>query len=321
MNILLTGGAGFIGFHVASELLKRGDSVVIVDDFNDYYDPKLKHDRINLIKKNKNLIVYNIDISNYKELEKVFKNHQFGKICHLAAQAGVRYSIKNPFKYESSNNLGTLNLLELAKNYKVHDFVFASSSSVYGGNKKTPFSEEDKVDNPISFYAATKKSNELYAHVYHKLYGLNCTGLRFFTVYGPYGRPDMALFSFVDDILKGKTISVYNHGKMRRDFTYVLDIVSGVISALDKPFPYEIFNLGNNKPFSLNYFISVIEKVLGKKAKKKMTGMQPGDVLETYADISKAKRMLGYDPKTNIEDGVKMFVDWYKGYYNLKLKY
>jgi len=236
-TILVTGGAGFIGFHVAKALLDREDSVVIVDNFNDYYDPKLKYDRINEIKKNKNLVVYKIDISDYKKLEEVFKKQKFDKICHLAAQPGVRYSLKDPFRYELWNNLGTLNLLELAKEYKVKDFVYASSSSVYGGNKKIPFSEQDDVSHPISIYAATKKTNELYAYVYHHLYGLNCTGLRFFTVYGPWGRPDMATFKFVESIIAGKPIEVYGFGKMKRDFTYISDIVTGVLQRLTNPFP------------------------------------------------------------------------------------
>ena len=317
MKILVTGGAGFIGFHVAKALLKRGDSVVIVDNFNNYYDPKLKYARINQIKKNKNLKVYKIDISNSKKLEKVFKKHKFNKICHLAAQAGVRYSLKDPLKYEKWNNIGTLNILEMAKQYKIKDVVYASSSSVYGGNKKIPFSETDNVDKPVSFYAATKKTNELYAYAYNNLYGINCTGLRFFTVYGPWGRPDMALFKFVKNIIEGKTIEVYNYGKMKRDFTYVTDIVQGVIKSIDKPFSYEIINLGNNKPVELMKFINIIEKAVGKKAKKKMMEIQPGEVLITYADIKKAKKLLGYNPKTNIEKGVKEFVEWYKKFYKV----
>jgi UDP-glucuronate 4-epimerase len=313
-TILVTGGAGFIGFHVAKALLDRGDSVIILDNFNDYYDPKLKYDRINQIKENRDLVVYKLDISNLNDLEKIFKKHKFDKICHLAAQAGVRYSLQDPFRYELWNNMGTLNLLEMARKYGVKDFVYASSSSVYGGNKKVPFSEKDNVDKPISFYAATKKSNELYAYVYHNLYGLNCTGLRFFTAYGPWGRPDMALFKFVKAIEEGKPIEVYNYGRMKRDFTYISDIVFGVLAAIDKPFGYEIFNIGNNKPVELNKFIAVIEKELGRKTQKKMLSMQKGDLPMTYADIRKAKKMLGYNPKVNIEDGVKRFVDWYKGW-------
>lgn len=311
MNILVTGGAGFIGFHVARALLERGDKVVIIDNFNDYYDPKLKHARIAQIKKYKSLTIIRADISNYKVMEKIFKKHGFDKICHMAAQAGVRYSLKNPLQYEKSNNLGMLTLLELARIYGIKDIVYASSSSVYGGNKKTPFSEKDRVDNPVSLYAATKKCNELYAYVYHKLYGLNCTGLRFFTVYGPWGRPDMALFKFVKNITEDKPIKVYNNGKMKRDFTYISDIVNGVLAAIDNPYPYEIINLGNNKPIELNKFIELIEKALGKKAKKKMAPMQKGDVIETFADIEKAKKLLKFKPEVKIEEGIRKFVEWY----------
>lgn len=317
MQILVTGGAGFIGFHVAKALLERGDKVVVVDNFNDYYNPKIKYDRIKQIEKYKNLRVYKADISSYKKLERIFRKHGFDKICHMAAQAGVRYSLKDPFRYESWNSLGTLTLLELARKYKIKDFIYASSSSVYGGNEKVPFSEKDNVDRPVSFYAATKKSTELYAYVYHHLYGLNCTGLRFFTVYGPFGRPDMALALFVDNIIQGKPIDVYNYGKMKRDFTYIADAVKGVLAAIDKPFSYEIFNLGNNKTIELNYFIECIEKELGREAKKNLMPIQPGDVPVTYADIKKAKKMLGYNPKTSIEEGIKKFIDWYKKYKGL----
>lgn len=316
-RILVTGGAGFIGFHVAKALLKRGDFVVIVDNFNAYYDPKLKKDRIKQIKKHKNLKVYNIDISKYNKLKRIFRKHKLNKICHLAAQAGVRYSLEDPFRYEYWNNLGTLNLLELAKEFKIKDFIYASSSSVYAGNKNQISSEKDKVDTPISFYAATKRSNELAAHVYHHLYGLNCTGLRFFSVYGPWGRPDMALFKFADLMLADKPINVYNYGKHERDFTYISDIVQGVLAAIDKAFPYEIINLGNNKSVKLMKYISLIEKELGKKAKKNMMPLQPGDIPKTYADIRKAKRLLGYNPKTSIEEGVKKFFAWYRKYKGL----
>ena len=317
MKILVTGGAGFIGFHVSKAMLERGDEVVIVDNFNNYYDPELKYARIAQIKKHKALKVYKTDISDYKKLEKIFKNHKFDKICHLAAQAGVRYSLKDPFRYELWNNLGTLNVLELAIKYNVKDFVYASSSSIYGGNKKIPFSEEDRVDSPVSIYAATKKANELYAHVYHHIYGLNCTGLRFFTVYGPWARPDMALFLFVEKIIKGKEIEINNYGKMKRDFTYISDIVDGVLAAIDKPFGYEIFNIGNNKPVELNNFVEIIEKELGIKAKRKMMPLQEGEVIVTRANIKKAKKMLGYSPKVGIEKGVKEFVKWYKEYFKV----
>jgi UDP-glucuronate 4-epimerase len=313
-KVLLSGGAGFIGFHVAKTLLERGDSVVIVDNCNDYYDVKLKIDRLKQLGTNDRLKIFYYDISDYSELESLFQQFKFDKICHLAAQAGVRYSLENPFIYESSNNLGTLNLLELARKYNVKDFVFASSSSVYGSNKKIPFKETDNVDNPVSLYAATKKANELYAYTYHKLYGLNCTGLRFFTVYGPWGRPDMALFKFVKNITEDKSIDVYNSGKMKRDFTYITDIVDGILSAIDKPFGYEIINLGNNNPIELGKFIEIIEVVLQKKAKINYLPLQKGDVLITYADITKAKKLLGYMPKVEIEEGIKEFVLWYKNY-------
>ncbi len=315
--ILVTGGAGFIGFSVARALLKRGDSVVIVDNFNDYYDPNIKRDRIKQIKKHKNLKVYNADISKYNKLKRIFKKHKFNKICHLAAQAGVRYSLKDPFRYESWNNLGTLNLLELAREFKIKNFIYASSSSVYAGNKKAVFSENDRVDTPISYYAATKRTNELAAHVYHHLYGLNCTGLRFFSVYGPWGRPDMALYKFAEKIAADEPIEVYNYGKHARDFTYIADIVQGTIAAIDKSHPYEIINLGNNKTVTLMKYISLIEKEMGKKAKKNMLPLQPGDVPKTCADIRKAKRLLGYNPKTSIEEGVKKFFIWYRKYKGL----
>jgi UDP-glucuronate 4-epimerase len=314
MKVLVTGGAGFIGFHTTKALLERGDEVIIVDNFNDYYDVSFKENRINQIKDNKNLKIYRIDISDYKEMEKIFQENKFDKICHLAAQAGVRYSLDHPFVYEKANLLGTLVLLELARHHKVKDFVFASSSSVYGGNKTIPFSETDNVDTPISLYAATKKSDELMAYCYHHLYGINCTGLRFFTVYGPWGRPDMALFLFTKAILEEKPMDVFNYGKMKRDFTYIDDIVAGLLACLDKPFGYEIFNLGNNKTVELLYFIETIEKELGKKGEKNLLPMQAGDIAETFANIDKAKKMLGFNPKVSIEQGIKNFIQWYKEY-------
>jgi len=312
MNILVTGGAGFIGFHVAKALLGRGDNVVIIDNFNDYYDVKLKEARIKELGKHDNLDVIKADISDYDTMNIIFKKHKFNKICHLAAQAGVRYSLENPLAYEKSNILGTLVMLEMAKKYNVKYFVFASSSSIYGNNKKTPFSEEDNVDYPVSLYAATKKSSELLAYTYHHLYSLNCTGLRFFTVYGPWGRPDMAYFKFTKAILEDKPIDVYNYGKMKRDFTYISDITDGILAAIDNPFPYEIINLGNNKPIELSYFIECIENALKKKAKKNMMPMQPGDVKITYANIKKAEKLLNYKPKVKIEEGINRFVGWYK---------
>lgn len=315
MKILVTGGAGFIGFHVAKALAERGDEVAIIDNLNDYYDVKLKKDR--LAQLSEKVKFCQIDLADYSSLKKVFQEHQFDKICHLGAQAGVRYSLENPFAYEKSNNLGTLNILELMKEFKVKDLVFASSSSVYGGNKKVPFSVEDEVERPLSLYAATKKHNEHQAHVYHKLYGLNCWGLRFFTVYGPWGRPDMALFKFTDSIINNRPIDVYNYGEHERDFTYITDIVRGVILALDKVKGYEIFNLGNNHPVKLLDFISCVEKTLGKEAKKNFLPLQPGDVPKTFADIEKTKQILGWEPQVKIEEGIHLFVEWYNEYHHI----
>ncbi len=317
---LITGSAGFIGFHVSKKLLDRGDIVIGVDNLNDYYDPKLKEDRLNILKKYEYFTFYKVDISDYDSLKEIFEKHKIDKVFNPAAQAGVRYSLENPFAYEKSNILGFLNILELCVKYEIKNLVYASSSSVYGNNKKIPFSENDNVDHPISLYAATKKSNELMAHVYHHLYGLKTTGLRYFTVYGPWGRPDMALFKFTKNIIERKPIDVYNYGKMKRDFTYIDDIVDGTISALDKDYDYEIFNLGNNKTVELNYFIEVIEKELNKKAIKNLMPIQPGDVPETFADIEKAKKMLRYDPKTKIEEGIKQFIKWYREYYDVQLE-
>ncbi|HLC91140.1 MAG TPA: NAD-dependent epimerase/dehydratase family protein [Candidatus Nanoarchaeia archaeon] len=312
-TILVTGGAGFIGNAVAKALLERGDQVVVIDDMNSYYDVGLKTARLARIK-DKLRGFYQVSISNYGELEKVFHNHKFTKVCHLAAQAGVRYSLENPFAYEQANCLGTLNILELMRKYGIKDLVFASSSSVYGGNTKVPFSVDDPVDHPISLYAATKKANELYAHVYHKLFGFNCIGLRFFTVYGPWGRPDMALFKFTKAILENKPIDVYNQGNHKRDFTFITDIVDGVIKSLDRVQDYHILNLGNNKPVELLHFISCIEKELGQTAKKNFLPLQQGDVPATFADIQKTKEVLSWQPKVSIEQGIKEFVTWYRQY-------
>lgn len=312
-TILVTGVAGFIGAWTAQALRNRGDRVIGVDNFNPYYDVRLKRNRVKALIPD--VKIFPVDISDRKALSKAIEKFKIDQICHLAAQAGVRYSLTNPFAYEKTNNLGTLNLLELARERGIRSFIYASSSSVYGANKKIPFSVDDPVDTPVSLYAATKRANELTAHVYHHLYGLRCTGLRFFTVYGPWGRPDMALFSFTKGIVEGKTIPVFNRGRMKRDFTYVTDIVSGVLSALDTDLPYEILNLGKSQPVPLTRFISAIEKALGKKAKKKLLPIQPGDVPATWADIKKTTRLLGFRPTTDIQTGVNRFVDWYRSYY------
>jgi len=312
-TILLTGAAGFIGSWTAEALSKENFNIIGVDNFNSYYDVSLKKTRAANLQKI--CSIHNVDIADYKQLEKIFDQYKIDQVCHLAAQAGVRYSIENPFAYENANNLGMLNILELCRHKKIPSLIYASSSSVYGGNKKIPFAETDSVDQPVSLYAATKKYNELAAHTYHHLYGLNTTGLRFFTVYGPFGRPDMAYFKFTKALLEGQPIDVYNHGKMKRDFTYITDIVAGVISALKKNYPYEVFNLGNSQSIELSRFIEVLEKEIGQKAKKNYLPMQPGDVHETFADISKSKKMLGFDPKIKIEQGLKKFVTWYKLFY------
>ncbi|MBT4650990.1 NAD-dependent epimerase/dehydratase family protein [Candidatus Woesearchaeota archaeon] len=316
MKILVTGGAGFIGSHVVQALLNRGDEVVVVDNINDYYDVQLKKDRLKMILQE--VTFYELDIADLEGMRKVFFDNKIDQVCHLAAQAGVRYSLENPFAYEKANNVGTLNILELMKEFGVKDLVYASSSSVYGGNKKTPFSVEDNVDRPVSLYAATKKYNELIAHVYHHLYGLNCLGLRFFTVYGPLGRPDMALFKFTKAILEDKPIDVYNFGNMKRDFTFITDIVDGVVRSLDRvsEVKYSVLNLGNSNTVQLNRFIEIIEKELGKKAERNLMPLQPGDVPETFADIEKTKEVLSWEPKVGIEEGIKKFIDWYKGYYS-----
>jgi len=315
MKILVTGAAGFIGFHVAQALLERGDEVVGFDNLNDYYDPALKEGRLKILEPYEGFTFIKADLADLPSVEKVFEDHKIDKICHLAAQAGVRYSLTHPHAYVQSNLVGFVNLIDTAHRAGVKDFIYASSSSVYGKNKKVPFSVEDNVDHPISLYAATKKSNELIAHVYHHLYGMNCTGLRVFTVYGPYGRPDMALFLFTKAILEDKPIQVFNHGKMRRDFTYIDDIVAGVLASLDKAHPYEVFNLGNNNTVELEYFISCIENELGKKAQRENLPMQPGDVEATYADIDRSREKLGFEPTTSIEEGIKKFVHWYRAFY------
>ena len=317
MSILVSGAAGFIGFHLCNKLLKNGVSIVGYDSVNDYYDPSLKEARLKLLKKSENFTFYRNDLCEFNALENVFENHDIEKVCNLAAQAGVRYSLINPFAYQKSNLEGFLNIIELSKRAKVSNFVYASSSSVYGNNQKLPFSIDDNVDHPISLYAASKKSNELIAHTYSHLFKMPTTGLRFFTVYGPYGRPDMALFIFTKKILAGEPIDVYNNGNMRRDFTYVDDIVNGIIAALNTPSDYEIFNLGNHRSEDLMDFIRLIEKNIGKPAKINLMPIQPGDVPETFADIEHSREKLGFDPSTGIELGIKLFVDWYKDYYHI----
>ncbi|MEA1926171.1 MAG: GDP-mannose 4,6-dehydratase [Patescibacteria group bacterium] len=314
MKILITGGAGFIGSAIAKKLMDRGDDVVIIDNFNEYYDPQLKRDRISTFLEGYDFELYEGDIQDVDFCESMFKKEKIDKIIHLAAMAGVRSSLKDPMLYEEVNVMGTIVLLDLSVKHKIKNFVYASSSSVYGNNKKTPFSESDRVDTPISPYAATKRADELIAHVYSHIYGLKTTGLRYFTVYGPWGRPDMALFLFTKNILESKPINVNNHGKMSRNFTYIDDIVSGTITVLDADLDYEIMNIGGDKEDSLMKFIKVIEKNLGKKAKKNMRPMQPGDVPSTVADISKLRK-LGWKPTTKIDEGIKKFIDWYKDYF------
>jgi len=316
MKILITGGAGFIGSNLAKKLIDRGDEVVIIDNFNDYYDPKLKQDRIKKYLKGYKIKVYKGDIRDYKFLERMFKKEKIDKIMHLAAMAGVRYAIEHPMLYADVNFMGTTNLLDLSVKYKIKNFVYASSSSVYGLNTKVPFSESDPVETPISPYAATKRSTELMAHVFSHVHGLNTTGLRFFTVYGPWGRPDMALFKFTKNILEGRPIDVYNRGKMSRNFTYVDDIVSGIMAVLDANLKYDIVNIGGDREETLLRYIEVLEDCLGKKAKKNLLPMQPGDVPKTVADISKLRKM-GWAPTTRIDEGIKNFVEWYKEYYKI----
>jgi UDP-glucuronate 4-epimerase len=314
--ILVTGAAGFIGFHVAQKLLSQGQEVIGIDSINEYYDPNLKQKRLKILQNEKNFVFEKLDICDYEKLTALFNKYKPEKVCHLAAQAGVRYSVTHPFAYQKSNNEGFLNVLELSRNNKVSNFVYASSSSVYGSNTKLPFSETDPVNTPISLYAATKRSNELVAHSYSHLYNIPCSGLRFFTVYGPWGRPDMALFIFTKSIIEGTPIQIYNEGNMLRNFTYIDDIVDGILRVLNTPKKYEIYNIGNSKAEKLLDFIDEIEKNLGKKAVREYCPMQPGDVVSTMADINKI-RNLGYQPKTDIKEGIANFVKWYNSYYSL----
>lgn len=313
MKILVTGGAGFIGSHTILALLRAGHTVVNIDNLNDYYDPTLKRARLALF--GDAVEHYEIDIADKDAVVKVFASHTFDAVCHLAAQAGVRYSIENPFVYGQSNYIGTLHILECAKQQAVPHVVVASTSSVYGNNTKVPFHEDDRVDEPISIYSATKRGTELLGSTYNHLFGLNVTMLRFFTVYGPWGRPDMALFLFTKAILENKPIQVFNNGEMRRDFTYVTDIVSGILSVLEHPGGFQIYNLGRGEPTNLMEFIHTIEDALGKKAVLDMLPMQQGDLAVTWADITKAQHDLGYAPQISVREGVDEFVKWYLEYY------
>ncbi|BCD60723.1 MULTISPECIES: NAD-dependent epimerase [unclassified Nitratiruptor] len=350
MKILVTGTAGFIGFHLAKRLLERGDEVVGIDNINDYYDVRVKYGRLKELgfeeeefafgKKYVNSkypkhTFYRIDLADKAALEKVFEDEYPQKVCHLAAQAGVRYSLTNPDAYIQSNFVGFANILECCRHHEVEHLAYASSSSVYGLNERMPFSVEDNVDHPISLYAASKKSNELMAHTYSHLFNIPTTGLRFFTVYGPWGRPDMALFLFTKAILEDKPIDVFNYGKMKRDFTYIDDIVEGVVRVIDNPpkpdpcwsarrpnpasskAPYRVYNIGNGSPVELMDFIEAIEKTLGKKAKKNLLPIQPGDVPATWADTYALEHDLGYKPSTPIEEGVKKFIEWYRNFYGI----
>jgi UDP-glucuronate 4-epimerase len=318
MTIFVTGSAGFVGFHVSKTLLEKGETVIGLDNVNDYYSQELKWNRNKILENYENFTFYHKDLCDKKALQTIFEKNTINKICHLAAQAGVRYSIKNPFAYQQSNLEGFTNILEIARQSNIENLVFASSSSVYGGNKKVPFSVEDTVNKPASFYAATKVANELMAYSYHHLYHIPMTGLRFFTVYGPWGRPDMAYYSFTEKIVKDETIDVYNHGDMKRDFTYIDDIVEGVISSINKKNDYEIFNLGNNTPVNLLDFIHILEEKIGKKVEKNMLPLQLGDMKETYADIKKSQKLLDFNPKTSLKEGLEKFVEWYLKYYGIK---
>lgn len=332
-TVLVTGTAGFIGFHVARRLLEDGCVVYGLDDLNDYYDPTLKESRLEILRKHDTFRFFHYNIADANDLASVFDEVPFDVVIHLAAQAGVRYSLENPRVYVDSNVVGFLNVLENCRRHRIPHLLYASSSSVYGLNEKQPFSEDDAVDHPVSLYAATKKSNELMAHAYSHLYGIPTTGLRFFTVYGPWGRPDMAVFKFTKAILAGTPIDVYNNGRMKRDFTYIDDIVEGIVRSiryipmadpdddLSSPAtgraPYRVYNIGNNKPVKLTELISTIESVIGKKAVVNLLPMQPGDVPETYADIDRLHREVGFTPSTDLKKGIGHFVEWYRRYYRI----
>lgn len=335
MHILITGAAGFIGFHLAHRLLHEGHTITVVDDLNGYYDVGLKKARLEILTRLPGFFFQQIDIADQKKILALFDSARFDRVLHLAAQPGVRYSLENPHAYANSNLVGFLNILEACRQHQVAHLVYASSSSVYGTNEKTPFSETDNVDHPASLYAATKKSNELMAHSYSHLFGLPTTGLRFFTVYGPWGRPDMSPFLFAKAICEGRPLKIFNYGKHQRDFTYVDDIVDGVLRAMNHvpqiqsahkegqspgasaiKAPWRIYNIGNDRPIELLQFVELLEKGLGKKAQKELLPMQPGDVESTHADITALRRDTGYDPATPIERGVEKFVAWFKNYYS-----
>ena len=333
MNFLVTGAAGFIGFYVCKRLLALGHKVTGIDNLNDYYDVKLKQDRLAQLLPYSNFTFTKLDLADRSGIAKLFADGGFQRVIHLGAQAGVRYSLENPMAYADSNLIGTLTILEGCRQHNIEHLVYASSSSVYGMNSKMPFATSDRVDHPVSLYAATKKANELMAHTYSHLYGIPTTGLRFFTVYGPWGRPDMAMFLFTKAIIEGKPIKVFNHGQMQRDFTYVDDIVEGIIRIQDKPpvadkawngndassssAPYKVFNIGNNQPVKLMTFIEAIEQAVGKDAVKEYLPMQDGDVPATFADIDDLQQAVGFKPATSIELGVAEFVRWYKAYYKV----
>lgn len=317
-KILITGSSGFIGFHLSKRLLDLGFNVVGIDNFNDYYDVSLKEARNKILEDSSGYKIYRGDLCDKDFLKDIFHKEKFDLVINLAAQAGVRFSLENPSVYIQSNIVGFSNLIEEVHLAGIKDFIYASSSSVYGANSKVPFSIEDRVDCPVSLYAATKKANELIAYTYSHLYGINTTGLRFFTVYGPFGRPDMACFSFVKNIFNNEPIKIFNNGDMYRDFTYVDDIVDGVLLAMKNMAGYKIYNLGNNNPVKLSDFINILEGEIGKVAIKKFEDMQPGDVLSTYADIDKTKEELNWSPMVNVKTGLKRFINWYKEYYDCK---
>ena len=321
-KVLITGGAGFIGFHLSKKLLENGYQVIAIDNLNDYYDIRLKEERLNILKKYDNFSFMKLDISEKEKMVDLFKKEQFNIVINLAAQAGVRYSITHPESYITSNIIGFYNILECCRNYPVEHLLFASSSSVYGKNEKVPYATTDKTDYPVSLYAATKKSDELMAYAYSNLYDIKATGLRFFTVYGPYGRPDMAYFSFTKNIFENKEIKIFNNGDMYRDFTYIDDIVEGIYRLLNKTpkkdqygVPFKVYNIGNNKPVKISEFVSILEKEIGKTAIKKYLPMQPGDVYQTYADIEDLKEETGFTPTTSIEEGLHNFINWYEYFY------